>query len=125
MQLTPEQQEQVRQAKAAGQRRVHLRFTPEQRNAWQAAVEEELAAKDENIAHLRKVRAAAEQPGFFGDLRRAIVLSRRPAGELAHQIGVEPGLFSDFQAGEADLPSAALDRLVETLDLRLVQEIAR
>jgi len=85
MQLTPEQQEQVRQAKAAGQRRVHLRFTPEQRNAWQAAVEEELAAKDENIAHLRKVRAAAEQPGFFGDLRRAIVLSRRPAGELANR----------------------------------------
>jgi hypothetical protein len=102
-----------------------LRFTPEQRNEWRAAVEEELAAKDENLAHLRKVHAAAEQPGFFGDLRRAIVLSRRPLPELAQQIGVAPRVFSDFQAGEAELPSAALDRLIETLDLRLMQEIAR
>ncbi len=78
MQLTPEQQEQVRQAKAAAERRVHLRFTPEQRSEWRAAVEEELAAKDENIAHWRKVHAEAELPGFFGDLRRAVLLSRRP-----------------------------------------------
>lgn len=62
MQLTPEQQEQVRQARAAGERRLHLRFTPDQRSEWRAAVEEELAAKEENIAHLRKVQAEAEQP---------------------------------------------------------------
>jgi DNA-binding MarR family transcriptional regulator len=125
MQLTPEQQEQVRQAKAAGERRVYLRFTPEQRNEWRAAVEEEMAAKEENIAHLRKIHAAAEQPGFFGDLRRAVLASRRPVHELAQQVGVDPRLFSDFQAGEAELPSAALERLVVTLDLRLMQEITR
>jgi len=125
MQLTPEQQEQVRQAKAAGERRVHLRFTPEQRSEYRAAVEEELAAKEENIAHWRKVHAEAEQPGFFGDLRRAILLSRRPIHELAQQIGIAPPLFSDFQAGDAELPAAALDRLIETLDLRLMHEIAR
>jgi DNA-binding MarR family transcriptional regulator len=125
MQLTPEQQEQVRQAKVAGERRVHLRLTPDQRNAWRAAVEEELAAKEENIAHLRKIHAAAEEPGFFGDLRRAILLSRRPVHELAQQIGVDPRLFSDFRAAEAELPAAALARLLETLDLRLMQKIAR
>jgi DNA-binding MarR family transcriptional regulator len=125
MQLTPEQQEQVRQAKAAGERRVYLRFTPKQRTEWRAAVEEELAAKEENIAHVRKIHAAAEQPGFSGDLRRAVLASGRPVHELAQQIGVERRLFSDFQAGEAELPSAALDRLVAALDLRLMQEIAR
>lgn len=104
---------------------MHLRLTPEQRTEYRAAVEEELAAKDENIAHWRKVRAEAEQPGFFGDLRRAILLSRRPIHELAQQIGVAPRQFSDFQAGDAELPAAALDRLIETLDLRLMHEIAR
>ena len=125
MQLTPEQQDQLQQAKAAGETRVHLRLTAEQRHKWHAAVEEELACKDENIAHVQNVRAAAEQPGFFGDVRRAIILSRRPAAELAKEIGVDLILFSDFRAGEAELPALALDRLLEALGLRLMQEIPR
>ena len=125
MQLTPEQQDQLQQAKAAGETRAHLHFTAEQRNEWRATVEEELAGKDENIAHIGKVRAAAGQPGFFGDVRRAIILSRRPMTELAKHIGVAPLLFSDFRAGEAELPAAALDRLLEALGLRLMQEIPR
>jgi hypothetical protein len=125
MQLTPEQERQLQAAKAAGQKRVDLRLTAEQRSQWRAAVEEELAGKEENIAHFRKIRTAAEQPGFFGDVRRAIVLSGRPVAELAKEIGVHPRLFSDFRAGEADLPAAALDRLIEALGLRLMQEIPR
>ncbi len=124
MELTAEQKEQVRQAKAAGERRVTLCFTPEQRRQWQAAVQEELAGKEENIAHFRKRKAATEQPGFFGDVRRAIAASRRPVHELADQIGVEPRLLSDFCAGDAELPPVALDRLLEILGLRLMQEIA-
>ena len=125
MELTPEQREQVQQAKAAGERRVTLRFTPEQRTEWQAAVQQELAGKEENIAHFRKLKAAAERPGFFGDVRRAIASSRRPTNELADEIGVEWRLLSDFCAGDAELPAAALDRLIEALGLRLMQEIAR
>ena len=125
MELTPEQKEQVRQAKAAGQRRSTLRFTPEQREEWQAVVQQELAGKEENLAHYRKAKAAAERPGFFGDVRRAIFASRRTTDELAGEIGVEPRLLSDFCAGDAELPAAALDRLIETLRLRLMQEIAR
>ena len=123
MELTPEQQNQLEQAKAAGEKHVRLCFTPEQREQWRAAVEEELAGKDENIVHIGKIRGAAEQPGFFGDVRRAIVLSRRPVDELATAIGVDVRLFSDFRAGEAELPAAALDRLIEILRLRLMQEI--
>ena len=124
-QLTREQQEQVRQAKAAGERRVTLRFTPEQRSEWESAVQEELAGKEANIAHFRKIEAAAQQRGFFGDVRRAIILSRRPLEGLAAEIGVDSMLLSDFRAGDAELPPAALDRLIETLGLRLMQELPR
>jgi hypothetical protein len=123
--LTPEQQEKVRQAKAAGEKRVTLTFTPEQKAEWEAAVRDELAGKEENIAHFRKIKAAAEQRGFFGDVRRAIALSRRPVHELASEIGVDSTLLSGFRAGDAELPPAALDRLIETLGLRLIQETPR
>jgi DNA-binding MarR family transcriptional regulator len=125
MKLTPEQQEQVRQAKARGERRVTVSFTAEQRKAWRQAVEQELAGKDENIAHIRKVVAAAEQSGFFGDVRRAIILSRRLPNELCAAIGVNPSVLADFRAGDAELLATALEQLIETLGLRLMHEIPR
>ena len=125
MDLTPEQQEQVRRAKAAGEKRVRLSFTPQQKAEWEAALQRELAGREENIAHFRKIQAAAEQPGFFGDVRRAIALSRKPIHQLAAEIGVDATLLSDFRAGEEHLPAAALDRLLESLGLRLMQEIPR
>jgi hypothetical protein len=125
MQLNPEQQEQARQAKARGERRVFVSFTPEQRKDWRKMVDMDLASKDENIAHARKIKTAAEQPGFFGDIRRAILLSRPSINELALQIGVEPRVLSDFRAADGDIPATALDRLVEALGLRLMQEIPR
>ena len=125
MPLTPEQQDEVRKAKAAGDNRVTIGFTAEQKDQWKAAVQEELAGKEENIAHLRKVQAAAEQPGFFGDLRRAIAASLRSVDELSAGIGVDQRLLSDFRAGDTELPAAVLERLVDTLGLRLMQEIPR
>jgi hypothetical protein len=125
MPVTPEQQDEVRKARAAGDKRVTIGFTAQQKDAWEAAVREELAGKEENIAHLRKIQAAAQQPGFFGDLRRAIVASHRSLDELSARIGVDQRLLSDFRAGNAELPAAALERLVDTLGLRLMQEIPR
>ncbi len=125
MQLTPEQQTQLAQAKSVGEKRVTLNFTAQQKAEWEAAVRQELAGSEANIEHLRKIKAAAEQVGFLGDLRRAIALSRRPVQELAAEISVDPSLLSDFRTGDADLPSPALDRLVAALGLRLVQEIPR
>ena len=125
MQLTPEQQTQLAQAKSVGEKRVALNFTPQQKAEWEAAVQQELAGKEENLDRLRKIKAAAEQGGFLGDLRRAIALSRRPVQELAAEIGVDWRLLSDFRSGDAELPSPALDRLVAALGLRLMQEIPR
>ena len=123
MELTPEQEEQVRRARAGGSRRVTLEFTAEQRAQWRAAAEQELSDKEENLAYFRKVKAAAERPGFFGDLRKALASSGRPNDQLAAEIGVAPQLLSDFRAGDAALPAAALDRLIQALGLRLMREI--
>jgi ribosome-binding protein aMBF1 (putative translation factor) len=72
-----------------------------------------------------KIKAAAERPGFFGDLRRAIALSRMSTDDLSAEIGVDQRLLSDFRAGDAELPAVALDRLIQTLGLRLMHEIPR
>ena len=125
MQLTPEQLEQVRQAKERGDRRVSLSYTQEQSKAWRDALQQELANQQENVAQFHKINSAAEQPGFLGDIRRAILLSRRPVGDLAAAMGVDPQLLSDFRAGEAELPGSALNRLITSLGLRLMQEIPR
>lgn len=125
MQLTPEQLNQVRQAQASNENRAFVSFTPEQRRDWRETVDQELSSKSENVAHIQKLKAAAAQPGFFGDIRRAILLSGRPIGDLAAKIGVEPLTLSSFCAAEAELPATVLDRLVSTLGLRLMQEIPR
>ena len=125
MKLTPEQKKQVQQAKARGEPRIFMQFTPEQRKAWREAVERELAGKEQNTAHFRKVKAAAELPGFFGDIRRAIFYSRRPFEELSATIGIDSSTLSDFCAGDADLPGHALERLIEAFGLRLMQEIPK
>jgi hypothetical protein len=125
LQLTPDQQAQLYRARAAGEKRAMLNMTREQKAEWQAAVQQELAGREENIEHLRKIKAAAEQEGFLGDLRRAIAQSQRPAQELAAEIGLDVRLLSEFRAGEAELPVAALDRLIGVLGLRLMQEIRR
>jgi hypothetical protein len=125
MQLTPEQQAQLAQAKSVGKQRVALDFTPQQKAEWEAAVQQELAGREENLDHMRKIEAAAERAGFLGDLRRAIALSRKPVQELAAEIDVDWRLLSDFRSGDAELPSPALDRLVAAVGLRLMQEIPR
>jgi hypothetical protein len=51
--------------------------------------------------------------------------SRRSIHELADEIGVESRLLSDFCADDAELPPIALDRQLEKLKLRLMQENAR
>ncbi|MEX0611217.1 MAG: hypothetical protein WD738_06250 [Pirellulales bacterium] len=102
-----------------------MEFTPDQKKEYRQAVAREMAGKEANIARCRKIKSAAEQPGFFGDIRRAIMLSRPSIPDLATAIGVDWRVLSDFQAGEAELPAEAVDRLLGELGLRLMQEIPR
>lgn len=125
MHLTPQQREQVRQAQVAGEQRVTIQLSAEKKRDRESAVEQETADKDTNIAHICRIQAAAAKLGFFGDVRRAIIVARRPVDKLAKEIGVDPRLLSDFRSGDAELPAAALDRLIQTLGLRLMAEIPR
>lgn len=124
MDLTPTQQEQIRNAKAAGEPRVNLQLTPEQLRQWRSEADRELAGKDENIAYYRKLEAASAQPGFLGDLRRAIKSSRRPFAELASEVGVAGQVLADFSIGDAELSPLEIERLVNTLELRLMRTIS-
>jgi hypothetical protein len=125
MNLNGEQRELIQRAKDRGEHRTEISFTPEQRHAWRIAAEQELQAKDENLAHFQRLKVAAGQPGLLGDIRRAIVSSRRPSSEIAQAAGIDDALLSEFRAGEAELSTPALGRLVEALGLRLMQEIPR
>ncbi len=125
MELTPEQQQQIQRAKAAGESRVKLYFNDEQKANWQRAASEERDERYATIGQMEKIHDAAQQAGFFGDLRRAISSSRRPVSELAATIGVEPSVLSDFRAAEAELPVKALEALIDELGLRLMQEIPK
>jgi len=125
MKLTPEQQQQVQTAKVAGENRVNLEFTAEQKANWQHTVSEAQADRDATISQLNKIRQAATQPGFFGDVRRAMSSSRRTVSELAAKIGVEASVLSQFRAAEVELPADALEAIIAELGLRLMQEIPR
>lgn len=125
MQFTPEQQQLIQKARASGKQRVMLKFTEVQKEEWLDAVKLELAGKDENIAHFRKLKAAIEQPGLFGDIRRAIQRSGLSLGDLSAVVGGDPKTLSAFLSADKELPAAMLDRLVEALGLRLMQEIPR
>jgi hypothetical protein len=123
MQLTPEQQAQVDQAKAEGRRRVVLTPTPEQSSDYARRVEIEEAGREENIRWAQKRREARNELGFSGDLRRAIAATRKPAQSVAAEIGVDGDLLDRFCCGEAELPTDIVDRLVKYLGLQLMQPI--
>jgi hypothetical protein len=121
MQLTDEQKASIeRQRRENPDSRLRIELTEEQRREYQLAVAAEQSGRDDNIARLRNIEAAEKAAGFSGDLRRAIRDQWGPAKyELADRIGVERELFEKFRAGDADLPSGAVDRLVELLGLQL------
>jgi ribosome-binding protein aMBF1 (putative translation factor) len=85
----------------------------------------QIEAEKPSIFARRDAQVQAErEPGFSGDLRRAITTACRPSHELAAELGIDVRLLEDFRVGEATLPSDVIDRLVATLGLRLTAEIS-
>jgi sRNA-binding protein len=124
-QLTAEQIEHIKSAVAEGKRRVAVPMTDVQRQLWRQEAAAEDAGRDETVARVSRIRAAAMRPGVFGDLRRAIAVARIPDTELAGLVGVDVHLLDRFREGEAELPADAIERLAATLGLRLMHEIPR
>jgi len=125
MQLTPDQVDQMKSALAEGKRRVSVSLTDVQRQLWRNEAAAEDQDRDDTVARVSRIRAAAIRPGFFGDLRRAIAMARIPDARLASLVSVDAQLLERFREGEAELPAAAIERLIATLGLRLMHEIPR
>lgn len=125
MQLTPGQIDQIRSALHEGKHRVSVSLSDAQRQMWHQEVAAEDLAQDETIARVRRIRAAATRPGFFGDLRRAMAVARIPDARLASLVGVDVQVLERFREGEAELPADAIERLIAALGLRLMHEIPR
>jgi len=125
LQLTEEQRAAIEEqiASRPSDRRVGVPLTPDQKAAYRRAVEEERAGEEELIARAQMLRAAEQEPGLFGDLRRAINASRIPRDAIANQVGTSLDELDNFRTGTALLPPEVLNRLVSALGLRLMQEI--
>ena len=100
-------------------RSVHTQFTPEERDRWQHAVEEELNARADNLARLPRLRAALEEDNVSGQLRRAIVAGAMPLPVPASRAAVPVRVLDDFMAGDAPLDSDALARIATVLGYEL------
>ncbi len=92
-------------------------FTADERRAWELKVAEEEGAMPANLARLERMAAAASEPTFSGELRRAIRDAKVPTHDLAARVGVSWRQLLDFQAGDAALPTDAVDRLIDALSL--------
>ena len=61
------------------------------------------------------------RPAAVSDQLREIILSRGPGHAIARAAGVDPGIVSRFLRHERGLTLETLDRLAESLGLRLVE----
>jgi hypothetical protein len=76
-------------------------------------VREQIAAElPELRARERRMKEAAEESTFSGELRRAIHRGEQDLITLASLVGVTPVQLSEFLTGERTLRSDVLDRLV-------------
>jgi hypothetical protein len=87
-----------------------------------AKAREQIAAElPELVARDARMREAAEENTFSGELRRAIHHGERDLIDLAQIVGVTPVQLSEFLTGERTLRSDVLDRLVAAVGAHLVQ----
>ena len=89
-----------------------------------AAAEEELY-QEETIAQCRRLFAASAEPGFNGDLRRAIHTSGVQLDPIADAAGMDVFALCDFLEGTAELTSGQVAAIVERLGLQLVRPIPK
>ena len=105
--FTADQVDQIRSALAAGRRRISLMPTDVQQQLWRQEAAAEDACREDTVARVGRIRAAATRTGVLSDIRRAIAMARIPDAHLAGLLDIELELLERFREGEADLPAAA------------------
>jgi hypothetical protein len=101
-----------------------VEWTAEQIADYEKRVEAELAGIGENRAYFSKLRQAARQSGFNGDLLRAIAASRKAPPDLARVVGIDEERLDQFCTGEGTLTSDDAAKLVDFLGLKLVRVLS-
>ncbi len=96
------------------------RLTPDHLARLEHAREQIAAELPDLVARERRMREAAEENTFSGELRRAIHGGDRDLISLAEVAGTSPVHLSEFLSGDRTLRSDVLDRLVSALGARLV-----
>jgi hypothetical protein len=100
-------------------RRIHRELTPEARARLHDAQERIAAELPELIKRDRMRKAASEEATFSGELRRAIHKSDLTITQIASMCGLSLLELDEFLTGERTLDTEVVDRLVETLKLKL------
>lgn len=95
-------------------------LSPEHLARVEQARQEISAELPDLVARESRMREAAEENTFSGELRRAIHRGDRDLISLAELAGTTPVHLSEFLAGDRTLRSDVLDRLVLVLGAKLV-----
>lgn len=104
-------------------RRIHRQLSPEEAAQLKALWEEAEAGIPEFLARNERRARALQEPGFSGQLRRAVVASGLHPHDLADATGIPLADLADFLCGDRPLDTAAVDRLTEQLQCALVQPL--
>lgn len=95
-------------------------LSPEHLARLEQARQQIAAELPDLVARERRMREAAEENTFSGELRRATHGGERDLISLAQLAGTTPVHLSEFLAGDRTLRSDVLDRLVLALGAKLV-----
>ena len=95
-------------------------LTPDHLARLELAREQIAAELPDLVVRERRMREAAEENTFSGELRRAIHSGDQDLISLAELAGTTPVHLSEFLAGDRTLRSDVLDRLVLALGGKLV-----
>lgn len=97
--------------------------TPEAAERYERLAEAIEAEKPDIIRRARLAIAAGDEPGFRGDLRRAIHATGVTQEKIAEGAGIHVFSLCDFLEGTAELTSTQIGAIVELLGFQLVRTI--
>jgi hypothetical protein len=103
-------------------RPVHV-LTPEEAERFDRLAEVVEAEKSDIIRQAKRLMAAGDEPGFNGDLRRAIHGSGVVLEKIANAAGMHVFALCDFLEGTAELTSGQIAAIAQFLGLQLVRTI--
>lgn len=105
-------------------RRAVLELTPEQEERLRQAREEAQRERPQIVAQFQETENAAKEPTLSGAVRRAIHSSNVPLDALAQSAGIDWRRLTEFLAGEP-VSSDVLDKLAKVVGFAATENATR